>query len=88
MFYHDDMAKKVAKHVIYKDDKWVIKDQDRPLDDSATSYETQREAVKAARELAKANKVDLVIHARDGRILDIDSYKRRYTIADLLPHYQ
>ena len=68
-------GKRKNLHVIAHDDKWVI----RPEGNSrATSvYNTQREAIDAARKFAINQHSDLVIHGRDGRIRErVSSYRR------------
>ncbi len=37
---------------------------------------TQRDAITVAREIAKNSRAELVIHGRDGRIRDKDSYRK------------
>ena len=84
----DTMAAKTTKHVVYHDGSWVIKTQDRPVSKSARVYATQLEAVRNARSLAKRSGSDLVIHGRDGRIRDVDSYTRKALVSRLLPTHQ
>jgi hypothetical protein len=79
------MAKRAAKHVIYNGDKWVIKTQGRPVAKSAREFVTQREAVENARALAKKDGSELVIHGRDGRIRDVDSYTSNASVDKLIP---
>jgi hypothetical protein len=83
MRYSVSMAK--AKHVLYSGDKWVVKTQGRAVSQSTGSYRTQREAVVAARALAKKAGGDLVIHGRDGRIRDVDSYRTDASADKLIP---
>jgi len=37
-------------------------------------HETQAEAIKEARRIARNNRGEVIIHGRDGRIRDADSY--------------
>ncbi len=37
-------------------------------------FETQKDAIQAAREMAKRDKTELTIHGKDGRIRQKDSY--------------
>jgi hypothetical protein len=41
-----------------------------------STHKTQAEAAKAAREIAKRNKSELLIHDRDGRVRDRSTYGR------------
>jgi len=51
---------------------WAVKGEG---DDRASSlHETQKAAVEAGRKLAQANESELVIHGRDNRIIDKDSF--------------
>ncbi len=67
------MAKKNI-HVTHRKDegKWAVKGEG----DSRASalYDTQREAIEAGQEIARNNRSELVIHDRDNRIRDKDSY--------------
>jgi|ERR1041385_4609931 hypothetical protein len=66
------MAKKNV-HVTHRKDKsWAVISEG---DERASSlHNTQRAAIKAATPLAKARKSELVIHDRENRIRDKDSY--------------
>ena len=81
------MSKGTAKHVIYQDGKWVIKTQGQSATQSAEAYDTQLEAVQAARASAKKSSSDLVIHRQDGRIRNIDSYQESALVSKLLPNF-
>jgi hypothetical protein len=81
------MTKKVAKkriskrkstlngmnlHVVPRIDGWAVRIEGRS---TATSvHNSQRDAIEAARKLAKEAATQLVIHGRDGRIRERDSY--------------
>lgn len=66
------MAKRANVHVVRRSDKWVVRQEGSS---KATSiHKTQRDAVEAARELARSNSAELVIHRPDGRIRNRDSY--------------
>ncbi len=59
-------------HVIPHIERWVVKSESNK---KATSvHPTQRDAIFAARKLAQSVKGELVIHARDGRVRERDSY--------------
>jgi uncharacterized protein YdaT len=60
------------QHVVPHGDKWVIKGEGNRR---ATSvHETQKEAIEAAREIARKQRSELFIHGQDGRIRERDSY--------------
>jgi hypothetical protein len=60
-------------HVTHRvDGDWAVKGAG---DDRASSlHDTQKDAIEAGRKLAQANKSELVIHGRDNRIIDKDSF--------------
>lgn len=59
-------------HVVPRNGGWAVRGEGRTR---ATSiHPSQREAIDAARKLAKEAATQLVIHRRDGRIRDRDSY--------------
>ena len=43
---------------------------------STRSFDTQREAIEAARKIARKQGTELYIHGKDGRIRERDSYGR------------
>jgi len=61
------------QHVVKKDDGWAVKGEGNSR---ATSlHSTQKEAINTAREIAKNQKSEVVIHSADGRrIREKDSY--------------
>lgn len=66
------MAKAPNIHVVPRNEGWVVRKEGSTR---ATSvHSTQREAVDAARKIAQHKNGELVIHGRDGRIRDRDSY--------------
>ena len=60
-------------HVTHrKDGSWAVIGEG---DDRASSiHDTQRDAIDAGRPIAERNRSELVIHNRDNRIRDKDSY--------------
>ena len=60
------------QHVVPHGDKWAVKGEGNSKVTRITS--TQKEAIEIAREIAKNNKSEVVIHRPDGRIRDKDSY--------------
>jgi len=65
------MSKK-NQHVVPHGNKWAVKGEGNSKATKITS--TQKEAIEIAREIAKHNKSEVVIHRPDGRIRDKDSY--------------
>jgi len=64
------MGKK--QHVVPKGGQWAVKSEGSGR---ATSiHPTQSDAIDAAREIARNQKAEVVIHRPDGRIRDKDSY--------------
>lgn len=60
------------QHVVPKDGSWVVKGAGNKR---ATSvHPTQKNAIDAAIEIAKNQESEVVIHRRDGKIRDKDSY--------------
>ena len=67
------MSDKKNVHVVpHPDGGWATR---REQSDRATSrHPTQSDAIERAREVARNNHVEVVIHRPDGRIRDRDSY--------------
>ena len=65
------MAKK-NQHVVPLGNGWAVKGEGGKKFTVIT--ETQKDAITVAREIAKNNKSELLIHGRDGKIRDRDSY--------------
>ncbi len=60
------------QHVIPHQEGWAVKGAGNQR---ATSvHDTQKQAVDAARDIARKQQSELVIHRQDGRIRDKDSY--------------
>lgn len=60
------------QHVVPHRGRWAVK---AAGNERATSvHETQKQAVDAARDIARHQHSELVIHRPDGRIRDKDSY--------------
>ena len=60
------------QHVVPRDGEWAVKEEGNPIDTS--HHRTQAEAIEAAREVARIQGSEVVIHRPDGRIRDKDSY--------------
>lgn len=65
------MAKR-NQHVVPLGNGWAVKGEGSKKFSVIT--ETQKDAITVAKGIAKNNKSELVIHGKDGRIRDKDSY--------------
>lgn len=65
------MSKK-NQHVVPKGDEWAVKGEGNIK--ATRVVDTQAEAIKIAREIAINQESELVIHGKDGKIRDKDSY--------------
>lgn len=59
-------------HVIPNHGGWAVRGEGSSRVTSV--HDTQREAIEAAREIARNQSSELVIHGRDGRVRERDSY--------------
>ncbi|MCY4307667.1 MAG: DUF2188 domain-containing protein [Rhodobacteraceae bacterium] len=63
-----------GQHVVFRSGKWAVR---RTGSERVTrKFNTQKEAIREARRIAKNQGAELYIHGRDGRIRDRDSYGR------------
>jgi uncharacterized protein YdaT len=60
------------QHVVPHEDGWAIRGEGNQRVTSV--HDTQREAADRAREIARNQQSEVVIHRRDGTIRDSDSY--------------
>jgi len=60
------------QHVVPTKDGWGVRGEKNSKLNS--KHDTQNEAIKRAREIAINQKSEVVIHRKDGRIRDKDSY--------------
>lgn len=60
------------QHVVPRDGGWAVKGEGNKRDTS--HREKQVDAIDAARDIARNQKGEVVIHRRDGKIRDKDSY--------------
>lgn len=65
------MAKKNV-HVVPNDGQWAVKTENAERAVKITS--TQQEAIERAKEIAKNNQSELIIHRKDGTIREKNSY--------------
>ena len=61
-----------GQHVVPRDNKWAVRKSGS--DRVTRKFDTQKEAIKVAREFARNQETELYIHGRDGRIRDRNSY--------------
>lgn len=66
------MSKGKNQHVVPDGNSWAVKGEGNSR--STSKHDTQRDAIDAAREIARNQESELVIHRPDGRIRDKDSY--------------
>ncbi len=66
------MKSKKNQHVIPADEKWAVRGENNSRRTKITK--SKSEAVEHARKIAKNKKSELVIHNKDGKISDKDSY--------------
>lgn len=60
------------QHVVPNNGQWQVKRQGS--EKATKNFETQKQAIDYARSIAIKQQSELVIHRRDGRIRDKDSY--------------
>ena len=60
------------QHVVKRPDGWAVRGENNTRDTS--HHRTQEEARQAAREIAKNQQSEVVIHRPNGQIRDKDSY--------------
>jgi uncharacterized protein YdaT len=60
------------QHVVPRGDGWAVRGEGNKRVTSTS--ETQREAIEQGREIAKKEGSELVIHGRNGKIRDKDSF--------------
>lgn len=61
-----------SQHVVPRDGKWAVRKAG--ADRVTRSFDNQRDAIEAARHIARNQGTELYIHGRDGRIRARDSY--------------
>jgi uncharacterized protein YdaT len=66
------MATKKDIHVVKHQDGWATKKEGAQR--AGGVYDTKKEALENGKNQAKREQVELVIHGRDGKIQDSDSY--------------
>ncbi|OGJ54651.1 hypothetical protein A3D11_01050 [Candidatus Peribacteria bacterium RIFCSPHIGHO2_02_FULL_49_16] len=66
-----DRLLKESYHVVRQNGEWMVR---RSKEGRIRTYETQAEAVDAAKRTARRERTELFIHGRDGRIRERSSY--------------
>jgi Uncharacterized protein conserved in bacteria (DUF2188) len=66
------MAAEKNQHVVRGEDGWAVRGEGNSRDTS--HHRTQALAIDAARDIARDQRSEVVIHDRQGRIRDRDSY--------------
>lgn len=66
------MGGKKDIHVVPHKDGWATQKEEAGR--AGSVHDTQRSAIERARDQAKREKTEVVIHRKDGRIRDSDSY--------------
>jgi hypothetical protein len=59
-------------HVVPTDEGWGVRRENG--DRLSSTHDTQKDAIDTGRETARREHVELVIHGRDGKIRDKDSF--------------
>lgn len=60
------------QHVVPHSDRWAVKGEGNSR--ATSMHDTQRQAENAAREIARRERAEVVIHRPDGTIRDKDSF--------------
>ncbi|RPI16330.1 MAG: DUF2188 domain-containing protein [Ignavibacteriae bacterium] len=68
------MAKRKNQHIVPLGNGWGVKSEGSSKFTIITS--TKNQAISAGKLLAKSQKSELVIHGKDGKIMDKDSYSK------------
>jgi hypothetical protein len=61
------------QHVVKREDGWAVRSEGNSRD-TARGLPTQADAIERARDVARNQQSEVVIHRPDGRIRDRDSY--------------
>jgi len=60
------------QHIVKNGKKWSVKGEGNKK--ATKKFDTQKEAIDFAKKIAKNQKSEIVIHGRNGKIRDKDSY--------------
>ena len=61
-----------GQHVVPRGNKWAVRKAG--AEKVTRRFDTQQEAIKAARGIARNQRAEVYVHGRDGRIRERDSY--------------
>lgn len=64
--------KKKNQHVVPRKDGWAVKGDNNKK--ASSIHGTQKKAIEAAKKNAQNQKTEVIIHGRNGKIRDKDSY--------------
>lgn len=59
-------------HIIKKDKEWIIKKAGNKK--ASASFDTQKKAIDYGRRIAKKDTVEILIHGKNGKIRERDTY--------------
>lgn len=62
------------QHVVPYNDKWAVKKEGS--EKVTRIYDNQSDAIEYAKEIAKNQKSELIIHGKDGEIREKNTYKK------------
>ena len=62
------------QHVVPYNDKWAVKKEGS--EKVTRIYDNQSDAIEYAKEIAKNQKSELIIHGKDGKIREKNTYKK------------
>lgn len=68
------MTRERNQHVVPTTDGWAVRRAGSPK--ATKVFGTQREAIERGREIARNQRSELLIHGRDGRIREKNTYGR------------
>jgi uncharacterized protein YdaT len=60
------------QHVVKREGGWAVRGEGNSRDTSV--HQTQRETIGSARDIAKNQRSEVIVHGRDGKIRERNSY--------------
>lgn len=66
------MTKKKNQHVVRRENGWAVRGEGNSRDTAHTN--TQQEAIERAKQIAQREGSEVIIHGRDGKIRERNSY--------------
>lgn len=73
-FQEESMSKSRNQHVVPTKDGWAVKSAGAPK--ATKVFDTQKQAIDAGRRIATNQRSELLIHGKDGRIREKNTYGR------------